>query len=110
MQTVDEIAFISGGNRGIGLETARELGKLRFKVVIGARDAAKASEALKLLAAEGIEADSVVYDAADSSSDARVYEHLAQRYGKLDVLVNNAGMLVESLHGSSVLSVEQKAF
>lgn len=102
-----KIAFVTGGNRGIGLETARELGAQGYHVVIGARTAAKGAEAVKTLAGERIEAESVVYDAELPGSDAGVRDFLEQRYGKLDVLVNNAGMLEEPLGGNSVLTVDE---
>ncbi len=99
------IAFITGGNRGIGLETARELGAQGYHVVIGARSAANGAEAVKTLASERIEAEAVVYDAEQAGSEDGVRTFLEERYGKLDVLVNNAGMVDEPLGGNSVLNV-----
>jgi NAD(P)-dependent dehydrogenase (short-subunit alcohol dehydrogenase family) len=107
MASQKKIAFISGGNRGIGLETARELGKQGYRIVIGARNGEKGAEAVRTLAAERIEADFVIYDAKQRASDAAVYEHLAKTYGRLDVLVNNAGMLEEALDRNSTLSVDE---
>ena len=108
MSSQQKIAFISGGNRGIGLETARELGKKGYRVVIGARNGEKGVDAVKTLTAEGIEAESVVYDAKRPASAAAVHDYLAQHHGKLDVLVNNAGTLEEPLFGGSILTVDEK--
>jgi NAD(P)-dependent dehydrogenase (short-subunit alcohol dehydrogenase family) len=96
MATNGKVAFISGGNRGIGFDTARELGKLGFLVIIGARDEAKGKAAVATLAKEGIEADSVVYDAEKPETDANVVSLIERKYKKLDVLVNNAGVLKEA--------------
>lgn len=94
-----KVAFITGANRGIGLETAKKLGELGITIVLGVRDPAKGQAAVRQLAAAGIRAESIGYDAADPASADAVYEHLASRYGKLDILVNNAGMLQEQLLG-----------
>jgi NAD(P)-dependent dehydrogenase (short-subunit alcohol dehydrogenase family) len=99
--------LITGGNRGIGLETARELGKQGYRVVIGVRDSAKGEAAVKTLRAEGVDAEAVHYDAEQPATDKTVLEHLTQRYGKLDVLVNNAGIAREPLLEPSVLKVDE---
>src|SRR3954466_700224 len=89
------VAFISGGNRGIGLETARELGKQGIQVVIGARDFEAGTRAVGQLKELGVAADVIRYDAADPSTDAAVRAYFEQRHGKLDILVNNAGAAFE---------------
>ena len=94
-----KVAFISGGNRGIGFETAKKLGETGITIVIGVRDMAKGEAAVKELTALGIKADVVNYDAADPSAADAVYQFLDQKYGKLDILINNAGMLKEELVG-----------
>lgn len=108
MSTSKKVAFISGGNRGIGFETARELGARGFHVVVGARNLEKGAEAVKKLVAEGASAEALVYDAARRGSEKDVFEALKARHGKLDVLVNNAGVLGEPLFGNSVLTVDEK--
>jgi NAD(P)-dependent dehydrogenase (short-subunit alcohol dehydrogenase family) len=102
MSKDQQVAFISGANRGIGLETARELGKQGITVVIGARSGEKGAEAAALLRKEGYDAESVIYDAARPGSDRVVYDYLAAKHGRLDILVNNAGELREALFGSSL--------
>jgi NAD(P)-dependent dehydrogenase (short-subunit alcohol dehydrogenase family) len=108
MSTNKKVAFISGGNRGIGLETARELGKRGYAVVIGARDAAKGEAAAAALRSEDIAAEAIVYDAQQPATAAAVRAHLAERHGKLDVLVNNAGVTREDLLSQSVLTVSDE--
>lgn len=109
MSNDKKVAFITGGNRGIGLQTALELGQQGYAVVIGARDVQKASEAVKTLRAQDIDADAVTWDAAKPESDEAVEQYFAQRYGRLDVLVNNAGVKHEDLGGQSAKTVSQEA-
>ncbi len=97
MVTKEKVAFITGGNKGIGLETARGLGKLGITVVIGSRDAAKGSAAAAKLRAEGIEKiEAVQFDVTRPEDHQAIARHLVERYGKLDILINNAGVMLEN--------------
>ncbi len=100
----EKVAFITGGNKGIGLETARQLGKLGIKVVIGARDPAKGNEALAKLKADGVNAEAVKFDITKAADYKEVYKYLDQHYGKLDILVNNAGISREDFMGGNKTS------
>ena len=66
----ERIALITGANKGIGLETARQLGKEGVTVLVGARDEKKAEGAAEELRKEGIDAHGIVID-ADSSDSIR---------------------------------------
>jgi NAD(P)-dependent dehydrogenase (short-subunit alcohol dehydrogenase family) len=92
-----KVAFITGANRGVGLEAARELGRKGIKVVLGSRDAAKGEAAAAELRREGIDAEALVFDAGKPESERAAYDHFEKRYGKLDILVNNAGVTYEPL-------------
>jgi len=98
------VAFITGANRGIGLETARELGKQGITVVIGARDLKKGNAAAEQLQKEGIQAKAIYFDADDASAPQSAYDFFDKQYGKLDILVNNAGILKEGLVGGNQTS------
>jgi len=87
-----KVALITGAYKGIGLETARQLGQQRITVVVTARDQSKADSAAEKLKAENIDAYGVALDVSDSSHYSGVIEFLDKQFGKLDILVNNAGV------------------
>ena len=91
---MEKVAFISGANRGIGFETAKKLAEKGIKVILGSRDLNKGKEALKKLSSQGLDVDLVQYDAFDSDSPQRVFDHIQKNYQKLDILINNAGVLL----------------
>jgi NAD(P)-dependent dehydrogenase (short-subunit alcohol dehydrogenase family) len=91
-----KVAFITGGNRGLGLETARELGKQGIVVVLGSRDPKKGDAAAAKLRDEGITAESLGFDVNKPQDHQKAYDYFAKKYGRLDILVNNAGVLKES--------------
>ena len=86
------IALITGANRGIGLETARQLGKQDIKVLIGARSEEKGWEAAEGLKAEGIDAEFIKLDLDDQATHATAAKEIEEKFGKLDILINNAGI------------------
>jgi NAD(P)-dependent dehydrogenase (short-subunit alcohol dehydrogenase family) len=107
-KTQQRIAFITGANRGIGFETAKHLGKQDIKIILGARDEAKGLESVAQLKAAGIDAEYLHYDAALSNAPETVAKALQTRFGKLDILINNAGILKEELIGqNNTLTVDQ---
>jgi len=89
------IALITGANKGIGFETARQLGQQHVTVLIGARDAAKGEEAAAKLRGEGLDARAVQLDVTDAASIQRAVDKVAQEFGRLDILINNAGVMTD---------------
>ncbi len=86
-------ALVSGSARGIGREAARRLAEDGYRVVVSARDESKAQQAAGELAASGAEVLAAQLDVSDSGSVDRLAERLAGEVGRLDVLVNNAGVI-----------------
>ena len=91
---MEKVAFISGANRGIGFETSKKLAESGIKVILGSRDLNKGEEAVKKLSKLGIDADLVQYDAFDHDAPQKVYDYILEKYKKLDILINNAGVLL----------------
>jgi len=92
-QLAGKVALITGANKGLGLETARGLGKLGVTVVVGSRDEARGRAAVENLRSEGItNAEAVRLEVTNHEDQKRVARYLQERYGKLDILVNNAGV------------------
>lgn len=89
---ITRIALVTGGNKGIGLEIARQLASAGVTVIIGARDSARAASALENLASDGLKAQSLPLDVDDHASIAKAAEEIRERHGRLDILVNNAGI------------------
>jgi NAD(P)-dependent dehydrogenase (short-subunit alcohol dehydrogenase family) len=87
-----KIALVTGANKGIGFEIARQLGVQDITVLVGARDLARGEEAIQKLRAEEIEALVVQLDVTDQASIDAAAAFIDQTYGRLDILVNNAGI------------------
>jgi NAD(P)-dependent dehydrogenase (short-subunit alcohol dehydrogenase family) len=90
------IAFITGANKGIGYATAARLGQAGVHVVLGARDPAKGEAAAAALRERGVDAVAAVCDVTDERSVGDAAAVLHERYGSLDILINNAGILPEA--------------
>ncbi|MYM84968.1 SDR family oxidoreductase [Duganella sp. FT50W] len=89
-----KVAFINGGSRGIGAASARRLASEGARVAIGYAASAIAAEALvEEIKAAGGEAVAIKADAADAVSLTRAIDSVAERFGRLDILVNSAGVL-----------------
>ena len=91
---MEKVAFITGANRGIGFETSKRLAETGVKVILGSRDLNKGKDAVKKLSNLGIEADLVQFDAFDLNAPQKVFDYVSDKYGKLDILINNAGVLL----------------
>lgn len=91
----EKVALVTGANKGIGLETARQLGEKKFTILVGARDQAKGENAAAQLRAEGIDARAIVLDVSDVESIRAAAAEVGKDFDHLDVLVNNAGIMID---------------
>lgn len=86
------IALITGANKGIGFEVARQLAAAGCIAVLGTRNQSLGKEAAAKLVAEGLDVHYLLIDVTDYSTVAAAAESIAARFGRLDILVNNAGI------------------
>jgi NAD(P)-dependent dehydrogenase (short-subunit alcohol dehydrogenase family) len=91
----EKTAFITGGNRGLGFETARELGAQGIRVLLGSRDPETGKQAAAALRQQNIRAESIQFDILHEQDHLSVRDYLENKYGRLDILVNNAGFTLE---------------
>src|SRR4029077_5498448 len=91
-----KVAFITGGNGGIGLGMAKGLASAGAAVIIAGRNKAKAKSALSELRLLGAKAEFEELDVLNEASCQQAIERAAERFGRLDILVNNAGTTVRA--------------
>ena len=104
MSVTKRIAVVTGGNRGIGFETCRQLAKQGIQVILTSREEAKGKAAAEKLQAEGLDVSYYLLDVADTDSVQRLAQFIKNEYGQLDILINNAGVLLDS--SDSVLNTK----
>lgn len=89
------VALVTGGNKGIGLAIVKLLAKQGFTVLLGSRDEGRGTAAVKPLRDEGLDVHLLALDQTRPDSIASAARRIAEEFGRLDVLVNNAGVLVD---------------
>jgi NAD(P)-dependent dehydrogenase (short-subunit alcohol dehydrogenase family) len=105
-KTQERVAVVTGANKGIGFEIARQLARKGFKVILGSRDAKKGLRAQKALAKEGLEVAYRELDVTRRASAAALARYVEREHGRVDVLVNNAGILVGKYETSVLVERE----
>jgi len=97
---MSKIALITGANRGLGLEAARQLASGGFTVILGARDLTKGEAAAHSLRESGFDAHAVQLEVSDPHSVELAAREVGERFGHLDALINNAGVYPEFAAGA----------
>lgn len=87
--------LITGSNKGIGFETARQLGKLGHHIILSARNETRLKKAVQKLKDESTEVQGLLMDISDEKSISRATDEFAERNLKLDVLINNAAIMYQ---------------
>lgn len=102
--TKQRIAVVTGANRGLGLETARQLAQRGFHVIFTARNPPAGAGALRHLQAEKLSMELCKLDVNSTDDAQALARYIKESYGHVDVLVNNAGILTESSRDRGVKS------
>jgi NAD(P)-dependent dehydrogenase (short-subunit alcohol dehydrogenase family) len=106
-----KVALITGSNRGIGFETAKQLGEKGITVILTARKLNVAEDAAAKLIALGIDAHGIQLDVTKANERIAAADYIESKFGKLDILVNNAGVAPEeSLFVSKTLDTTEEEF
>jgi len=95
--TEKRVALVTGGNRGIGAAIVKRLAKDGLHVIAMARNAEKLAEVCGAVTSEGGSAESLVCDVSDPQALAAAIEQAGDKHGRMDVLVNNAGITRDGL-------------
>ncbi|SDK26313.1 NAD(P)-dependent dehydrogenase, short-chain alcohol dehydrogenase family [Nocardioides sp. YR527] len=101
------IALVTGANKGIGYEIAAGLGARGWKVGVGARDDGRREAAVEKLRANGVDAFGVPLDVTDDAGVAAAARLIEEEHGRLDVLVNNAGVTGGMPQNPTEVSIDQ---
>lgn len=104
--TERRIALVTGANKGVGFEVARQLAQAGVQVILGARDGQRAGAAVERLKAHDLAVSSVALDLNSQASISAAAAAISAQYGRLDILVNNAGIFDSSDGPPSKASID----
>jgi NAD(P)-dependent dehydrogenase (short-subunit alcohol dehydrogenase family) len=107
VMSTKKLALVTGANKGIGYETARQLAANGFTVLLAARDPARGEAAAERLRKEGHDVRFLKLDVTSDADRKAAAKFIAENHGKLDVLVNNAGVMTESTAKPSEVALDQ---
>jgi len=88
-----KVALITGANKGIGFEITRQLGRTGMTVLLSARNPKRGEASAAVIRGEGIDVNTIPLDLLKEDTISAAAEWIASEYGRLDVLVNNAGIV-----------------
>ncbi|MCC3445361.1 MAG: SDR family NAD(P)-dependent oxidoreductase, partial [Microcoleus sp. PH2017_03_ELD_O_A] len=104
-----KVALVTGANKGLGFEMSRQLAQQGLTVIIAARKLEAAVAAATKLKNEGLKAEAILLDINDSIQIQSAVQEIKNRFGKLDVLINNAGVMLDgewAISNASSVSVD----
>ena len=101
--STQKIALVTGGNKGIGLETARQLHARGSTVLLGSRDLARGEAAARKITGDGT-VRAIKLDVVNEADRSAAVAYIENEFGRLDILVNNAGVMLDELGGHNVTS------
>jgi NAD(P)-dependent dehydrogenase (short-subunit alcohol dehydrogenase family) len=102
MANEKKIALITGANKGLGFEMARQLGHAGVRVVLAARDPQKGQAAAEKLQGEGLDVHFLKLEVTNKADHAAAFAFLDANFGRLDILINNAGISAEGMGAGKV--------
>ncbi|HQR36005.1 MAG TPA: SDR family oxidoreductase [Blastocatellia bacterium] len=102
-----KIALVTGANKGIGFETVRQLAAKDITVLLAARDEKRGNESVNKLKGEGLDVQFLQLDVNDTASQENAAKFIADKFGKLDILINNAGIAQDFQVPASQGTLEQ---
>lgn len=102
-----DIALVTGANRGIGLEVAKQLAQKGATVLLGSRDLEKGKTAAQYLASEGLTVVPVQLDVTQLEDIKQAAQQIEQQYGRLDILINNAGVLYDTWQNAAGADLDE---
>ena len=109
MANAKKVALITGANKGLGLEMARQLGQAGVTVVMGARDPEKGEAAAEKLRSAGLDAQFLKLDVTNPKDQAAAADFLDKKFGHLDILINNAGITTDGMDDPKVSATTDDA-
>ena len=109
MANEKKVALITGANKGLGFEMAKQLAQTGVTVVLAARDESKGAAAAEKLKSEGLDARFLKLDVTNKKDYAGAVEYLEKNFGKLDNLINNAGISADGLAGTNVSATTEQS-
>lgn len=105
-----KIAVVTGGNRGIGFEVVKELTQLGLNVILTSRVEKEGKKAVEELKKQNLHVDFFKLDVTSSNDIANLRRYIDQKYGRVDVLINNAGVLLDDPSNTSIFNANVKTF